>query len=65
MKTDWERIKDQFEAKARCRHGNRPMIHHDGCTWIECSKETCKCMMADGDGIPLSQLLANWQEKFG
>ena len=63
--TDWEVIKNQFESRAKCRHGNSPKINHDGCTWIECKPEGCKCMMADGDGIQLSQFLANWIEKFG
>ena len=63
--TDFEFIKNQFESRAKCRHGNLPKINHEGCTWIECKPEGCKCMMADGDGIPLSQFLANWMEKFG
>jgi len=63
--TDFEVIKNQFESRAKCRHGNSPKIHHDGCTWIECKPEGCKCMTADGDGIPLSRFLAEWVEKFG
>lgn len=61
--TDWEKIKTQFEQRAVCRHGNKPKIEHDGCTWIECG-DKCKCTITDGDGIPLSQFLAKWVERF-
>jgi hypothetical protein len=63
--TDFETIKNQFESRAKCRHGNAPKINHDGCTWIECKPDDCKCMMADGEGIPLSRFLAEWMESFG
>lgn len=62
MKSSWERIKDHFEATAKCRHGNKPRVNHEGCTWVEI--DGCKCESVDGEGIPLSQFLAEWQERF-
>jgi hypothetical protein len=64
--TDFERIKAHFEANATCPHKQKPLVNYDpGCAFIQCSKGgACKCQMNEGDGIPISQFLAGWQERF-
>lgn len=64
--TDWESIKTHFESKAKCKLGNKPCVHYEpGVTWIACHLgDGCKCQKNDGDGIPLTQFMAEWQERF-
>ncbi len=63
--SDWETIVNHFESTARCSHGNRPHVSYDpGC--IVCDTNgNCKCESHDGDGLTLTQFLAEWQSKFG
>lgn len=63
--SDWEKIVNHFEATAKCRCKNKPRVHYDpGCVVID-TNGNCKCQMHDGEGLPLTQVLAEWQKKFG
>jgi hypothetical protein len=66
MTTDWERIKSHFEQTAQCHHKQKPLVQHEpGCTFIECSKcDDCKCRLNDGEGLKLTEFLAEWTDKF-
>jgi len=57
---EWSRIIRHFEENARsCIHGNRAIvIYEPGCLYIHTEK--CNCNVTDGDGLPLSQVLAKW-----
>jgi len=64
--TDYEKIKNAFEAKAVCRHRQHPKLHCEpGVVWIECSlKDNCKCRLHQDSGERLSPMLANWSQLF-
>jgi hypothetical protein len=64
--TDYERIRLQFNAHAPpCRTNNqRPRLNYEpGCLYIECDLPACKCRLNDGDGRPVSAVLAEWQQR--
>jgi hypothetical protein len=62
--TDWEKIVNHFEATAKCVHGNNPRVFYEpGCLVVE-TKGNCKCEHWDGEGLPLTQVLAEWQKRF-
>jgi len=60
MTTEWERIVGHFEQHGQpCQHGHRPIvIYEPGCLYIHTDR--CRCHVTDGDGLPLSQVLAKW-----
>lgn len=64
--TDYEKIRNLFNATALCRQGERPQLDYEpGCLFIECPKgDECKCRMADGDGGATSAFLIKWRERF-
>jgi len=64
--SDYERIRNLFNATSFCRNGKQPQLHHEpGCDFIECAEgEKCKCQMNDGDGGPVSAFLIRWRERF-
>lgn len=64
--TDFERIRDLFNATSTCRNGKNPRLDYKpGCLYIECADvEKCKCRMNDGDGGPVSAFLIRWRERF-
>jgi hypothetical protein len=64
--TDYERIRNLFNATSSCRNGKQPQLHHEpGCDFIECSPcDKCRCRLADGDGGPVSAFLIRWRERF-
>lgn len=68
MKSEWERIADQFNASAKCKRRRQasPRVDHEpGCTFIRCEHADCVCAMNDpGDGT-LSAFLARWQQRHG
>jgi len=64
MKSGWERMVDHFESTARCIHKNAVKVNYEpGCLSID-PIGTCKCCLHDGDGLPLTQVLAEWQRQF-
>ena len=64
--TEYERIREQFNATAECIHHQRPRLDYEpGCLFVECNLESCKCRAIDGDGGPVSPFLINWQQRFG
>ena len=68
MKTDFERIQDEFNAKAVCRwrKDGKPQLGYDpGCLFIECELEKCPCRMNCGEGGPVSEFIARWQKRHG
>jgi len=64
--TDFERIRDLFNATSTCRNGKNPRLDYEpGCLFIECADgEKCKCRLNDGDGGPVSAFLIRWRERF-
>lgn len=58
--TEWERIVAHFEEHGRpCQHGHRPIVTYEpGCLTVETGK--CGCRIIDGEGLPLSKVLALW-----
>ena len=63
---EYERIRNQFNDTAICRHGQKPSLEYDpGCLYVECAKgDECKCRLADGDGIATTAFLIEWQRRF-
>ena len=64
--TDYERIRDQFNASAVCREGERPRLDYEpGCLFVECAKaEKCRCRYASGDSEATSAFLIEWQRRY-
>ena len=64
--TDYERIRDIFNATATCRHGERPRLEYEpGCLYVECDKgDACKCRLNNGDGGSTSAFLIEWRRRF-
>lgn len=63
---EYERIRNQFNDTAICRHGQKPSLEYDpGCLYVECAKgDECKCRLADGDGIAITAFLIDWNARF-
>jgi len=64
--TDFERIRDLFNATSTCRNGKNPRLDYEpGCLFIECAEgDKCKCRLNDGDGGPVSAFLIRWRELY-
>jgi hypothetical protein len=64
--TDYEKIRDQFNQGAECRHGNNPRLEYEpGCYAIECAEaERCKCRYASGEGGTVTAALIEWKRRF-
>lgn len=64
--TDYEKIKNAFEAKAVCRHKQNPKLHCEpGVLWIECDKkENCKCRLHQNAANRITPMLATWNHLF-
>lgn len=64
--TDYERIRNQFNASTTCRWGNQPRLEYDpGCLYVECAEaDKCRCRFASGEGEPTSAFLIRWRERF-
>jgi len=64
--TDYEKIRDQFNATAQCRHGKQPRLEYEpGCSAIECADaDKCKCRYANGEGGTTTAALIEWKRKF-
>lgn len=66
--TDTERIMDHFNATAKCRkrrEANPKLSYEPGCAYIQCEHADCRCIINDGDGGPLSELIARWERRNG
>lgn len=64
--TDYERIRNQFNASTACRWGKQPRLEYDpGCLYVECAEgDKCKCRLNDGDGGPVSAFLIRWRARY-
>lgn len=64
MKSEFERIVSHFEEEKKnvCFHGNHPRVLSDF-GWIAVECDSC-CRYTDGEGHPLSVVLATWLERF-
>jgi hypothetical protein len=64
--TEYERIRDRFNASTTCREGQRPRLDYEpGCRYIECERgDACRCRLNDGDVGPISAFLIRWRERF-
>jgi hypothetical protein len=64
--TDYEKIKQQFNASAECRWGNKPRLEYEpGCLAIECAEaDKCRCRFASGEGGSVTAALIEWKRKF-
>lgn len=63
--TDYERIRNQFNASTICRYGSKPRLEYEpGCQYIECQRDDCKCRAVDGDGIATTAFLIDWNARF-
>lgn len=64
--TDYERIRNQFNASTTCRWGKQPRLEYEpGCLFVECAKaEKCRCRHASGDGEATSAFLIEWQRRY-
>jgi hypothetical protein len=64
-KSDHERIVELFESRSKCAHGNHGHVDYvAGCTTVNTNGK-CLCQLNDGEGHPLSTVLATWLERFG
>ena len=52
--TDYERIRDKFNATAVCHLQQRPVLDYEpGCAFIQCERgDTCKCQLGEHDTLP-------------
>lgn len=64
--TTYERIRQQFNSTATCRHGNRPALDYEpGCAFIQCERgDACKCQLLDGEGGSTTALLIEWRARY-
>jgi hypothetical protein len=63
--TAYEQIRNQFNESAACRYGEKPRLDYEpGCAFIQCERYDCKCRLNDGDGVPTTALLIEWQRRF-
>ena len=64
--TDYERIKNTFEARAVCANKQKPKLHCEpGCCWVECDLgDKCKCRTHQDSGEPLTPMLAEWTQNY-
>jgi len=64
--TDYEKIRNRFNASTECRYGQRPALDYEpGCLFIECAQgDKCKCRLNDGDGGSTTAFLIRWRERF-
>lgn len=64
--TDYERIRNQFNTSAICRHNERPSLEYEpGCLYVECAKAAeCRCRYNSGEGETTSAFIIEWQRRF-
>lgn len=69
MTTEHERIMTHFNTNTtgcKRRRESKPQITYEpGCSTIRCDADRCPCAMNDGEGGPVSGLIAKWQGKHG
>lgn len=65
MKSEWERMVYHFESTARCVHKNKPRVFYEPGLTVVDTNGNCLCQSHDGDGLPLTQVLAEWIKSFG
>ena len=65
LMSDWEKIIKHFEATAQCVHKNKPRVFYQPGLLVLDTNGNCKCEFWDGEGLPLTQVLMEWQKRFG
>ena len=64
--TDYERTRDQFNARAVCQWGKRQRLDYEpGCLFVECAEaDKCRCRFASGEGESANVFLLEWHRRF-